>query len=66
MANAKKADRSEEMGLGKKKKSKVFEVPRSTLKNKIKQMQIKRSITHSVGNQCCPTVPKKNLSVTVR
>jgi len=33
MANAMKADRSEEMGL---KKSNMFEVPRSTLKNKVK------------------------------
>ena len=36
MANAMKAVRSEEMSL---KKSKVFEVPRSTLRNKVKQIK---------------------------
>lgn len=35
IANAMKADRSEEMGLEKKKTSNVFEVPRSTIKIKL-------------------------------
>jgi len=39
IANAMKADMSEEMGLEKKKISKVFELPRSTIKNKVKQIQ---------------------------
>jgi hypothetical protein len=37
MANAMKAVRSEEMRL--KKKSKVFEMPKSTLKNKVKNKE---------------------------
>jgi hypothetical protein len=37
MTNSMKAVRSEEMGL--KKTSEVFKVPRSTLKNKVKQIQ---------------------------
>ena len=65
MANGKKAVSSKEMGL--KKTSKVSEVLRSTLKNKInsKETVIQKLInTDLVGNQSCPIILKKNLSVS--
>ena len=49
-----------ELEMGLEKKSKVFEMPRSTLKDEVNSME-----TDLVGNQCCPTISMKNLSVTV-
>jgi hypothetical protein len=57
MVNAIKADMSEEMGLRKKKTSKLFEVPRTTLKNSVdnKETDVKKLITTRLGRK--PELP---------
>jgi len=65
MANAINVVRSDEIGL---KKSKVFEVPKSTLTNKLNCKETDRGKMMNTrlfffGNQCCPTFLKIDLSV---